>query len=378
MSGLQWPEFYWNMEKIYFTPGPSQLLQSVPKYIREAVEQSIPSLSHRSGDFRSIFRNTSTLVKKVLGAPDDMHVFFMGSATEAMERVIQNCAEKYSFHFVNGAFSKRFHKIAMQLGKTTQMVESPLGKPIDFSAVKIPSETELICITQNETSIGIAIDPSEIHNIKRRFPNKLLVVDIVSSAPYPKLDFSLVDMAFFSVQKCFGLPAGLGVLLVNEKAMQKSKSLLEKGISIGSFHNFQWMAEEEAKDQTPETPNVLGIYLLGRVCNEFLQRGMDKLREDSDEKAAMLYDFFDKHPTYRPFVDDKAFRSKTVITIDIPGGSSQLIAKLKEQGLIVGSGYGEFKERQVRIANFPAHSEEQIKKLLFELSQYNSQRNLRT
>ncbi|HLD86491.1 MAG TPA: aminotransferase class V-fold PLP-dependent enzyme [Candidatus Nanoarchaeia archaeon] len=356
------------MKRIFFTPGPSQLLPRVPGYLNEAIGQGIPSLSHRSEEFRSIYKDTASGIRKVLGAPDGMHVFFMGSATEAMERIIQNCVEKESFHFVNGAFSARFFKIAQLLGKNPIKIESPMGNPFDFSSVDIPKSAELICITQNETSIGIAIKPENINRLKKDHPNALLAVDIVSCAPMVELDYSQVDMAFFSVQKCFGLPAGLGVLLANDRALQRSKELQAKGVSIGSYHNFQWMAEDEIKFQTPETPNVLAIYLLGRVCAQFLQKGIERVRADCDEKAALLYGFFDAHPLFHPFIEDRSSRSKTVIVIAAPQGSQPIIKKLKERGLVIGSGYSEYRERQFRIANFPAHSKDQMRALLDAIS----------
>jgi phosphoserine aminotransferase len=44
--------------------------------------------------------------------------------------------------------------------------------------------------------------------------------------------------------------------------------------------------------------------------------------------------------------------------------SVEVIAEAKKFGLIVGSGYGNFKDSQIRIANFPAVSIDQIAQLL--------------
>ncbi len=94
------------------------------------------------------------------------------------------------------------------------------------------------------------------------------------------------------------------------------------------------------------------------------KKGIEKIRKQTERKAKLIYDFFDNHPTMHPHVKDKHLRSQTVIVIDTPQGSASLIATLKEQGLIVGSGYGELKDKQIRIANFPAHSLADMKKLL--------------
>src|SRR3989338_1295380 len=257
------------MKPIYFTPGPSQLYPTVEKHVHDALEKSIPSWSHRSEDFKNIFRNATDGVRKVMNAPKETHVFFLGSGTEAMERTVQNMVEKRSFHFVNGSFSKRLYKTASQLGKQPEKIEAPPGQPFGFSKANIPNETELLCFTQNETSMGLKIPMGGISEMKMRHPGALVAVDVVSSAPCVDVDWDAVDCTFFSVQKCFGLPAGLGVVIANEHAMEKAKMLAQKGVSTGSFHSFTEMAAYEEKSQTPETPNVLSMYLLGKVCEDF-------------------------------------------------------------------------------------------------------------
>jgi phosphoserine aminotransferase len=45
-------------------------------------------------------------------------------------------------------------------------------------------------------------------------------------------------------------------------------------------------------------------------------------------------------------------------------GSTELIQKLAQSGNVVGSGYGSYKEKQIRIANFPAVNLEQTQHLI--------------
>ena len=68
---------------------------------------------------------------------------------------------------------------------------------------------------------------ADIHKLKRSNQKRLMAVDMVSSAPIPEIDLDLIDTAFFSVQKAFGLPAGLGVWIANEKCLEKAKRLVE-------------------------------------------------------------------------------------------------------------------------------------------------------
>ena len=148
------------MKKIFFTPGPSQLFPSVGEYIKQALSEDIASISHRSQKFEEIYYNTTISLKKLLDIPTKAYqVFFLSSATEAMERIIENCVEKYSFHFVNGAFSEKFFEIANDLKKEPMKNEVEDGQGFNFKTIKIPKKTELICFTRNETSTGVSLDP---------------------------------------------------------------------------------------------------------------------------------------------------------------------------------------------------------------------------
>jgi Serine-pyruvate aminotransferase/archaeal aspartate aminotransferase len=308
-------------------------------------------------------------LKELLGIPDEFHIFFTGSATEVWERSIQNLVEKKSLHFVNGAFSKRYHEIATQLGKTALKVEAPLGKAFSNEFAK-DSEIELVALTHNETSTGVSLPISFINEMRTHYPDALVVVDSVSSLPYPQFDFTKIDSLFFSVQKGFGLPAGLGVWIVNDRCLAKAESLLKKGISIGTYHNLITLAQNAKKNQTPETPNVLGIYLLSKVQEDFLRRGISIIRKETEYKAAILYQALSTHGVMKPFVTDRSIQSQTVIVAQSGERTKDVSKFLNDHGLSPGEGYGENKSLQLRFANFPAHSKEQFELLVDTLEKF--------
>lgn len=352
------------MEKIFFTPGPTELHPEVNKFINEALSNKICSINHRSSDFMNIYKSASDNLKKLLNIPESYSIFFLSSATECMDRIIQNTVESKSFHFVNGAFAERFYKTSIELNKHAEKADAEFGESFDFDNTNITNNPELICITQNETSTGVAVSPYDIIKIKEKFPDSLIAVDIVSSVPIVNLFYEKIDSAFFSVQKGFGLPAGLGVLIVNQKCLEKAGRLKSAKVSIGSYHNFISLHENAIKNQTSETPNVLGIYLLGKICESLLNIGLEKVRIETKEKSKLLYDFFDNHKSFNPFVKNKSNRSDTIININTAGKNDIIRKKLSDNGLIVGSGYGKFKDSQIRIANFPMHRKSDVEKIL--------------
>lgn len=341
------------MTNIYFTPGPSQLYPTVNSHIRQALKQDICSISHRGDLFKKIYKQAVDGIRQLLSVPVTHEIAFLSSSLEAMERIIENVVIKKSYHVIDGAFSQKWYDMALSLGKKSTSATLELSKPVN--SLTFPKDTEFICITHNETSTGIMIPLPEIYKIKQKYPTIPIALDVVSSAPYANIDFKYIDIAFFSVQKGLGLPAGLSVLIVNKDLTQKS---------IGSYHSFKELFDKSINYQTPETPNVLDIYLVARVTRDMLRKGIHTIRKETEEKANMLYDFFEKNKIGKPFILDKKYRSPTTIVIDVNNKAEEIVTPLKKKGMIVGKGYGEHKNNHIRIANFPQHSVQMMKRLI--------------
>lgn len=345
----------------YFTPGPSQLHPLVPAALAEAVADGLPSESHRSARFRGEVARTREALAALLELPEGYRVCYLGSATEAMERILQGAVARRSFHLVNGAFARRFLKIATNLGREPDEVEVPDGEGFRLGEVRVPGDAELVAATLNETSTGVALDPEGLAAMAGRHPDALVAIDAVSASPAIPLDMARVDAFFFSVQKLFGLPAGLGVLVAAPRLADRSLELEERGLSVGGYLHLPALVRAADRDQTVATPNALGIRLLGRVAEAFLETGADRIRIATAEKAEVILEA-GRSVGWTPFVDEE-HRSPTVLVMEVPGGSEGAIARLAEKGFQAGSGYGPHKAAHIRIANFPAHTPEAVEGL---------------
>ena len=358
------------MTNTYFTPGPAELYPSFYEHLQRALDEQIGSISHRSQRFRDIYRFTDEQLRTLLNIPATHGIFFTGSASEVWERMLLNCVEHESFHLVNGSFSQKFYDYAVALHKHAHVQEKPFGEGFDAAEVDVPDYAEVVCVTHNETSSGVQMKPTEIHKLKRKYPKKLFCVDMVSSAPYPDLDFGLIDSAFFSVQKAFGMPAGLGVWIANEACLAKAEQLQKNdSLTIGAHNTLPMLWKNYKSFETPATPNVLFIYLLGKIAEDFNRIGIDTIRKQTEEKARLLYKFLEGSDAYAPFVKQERHRSQTVVVAATQTRASDVIAAAKAVNMIVGSGYGKFKDSQIRIANFPATSTEQVSALINQLKQ---------
>jgi phosphoserine aminotransferase len=357
------------MQAIYFTAGPSQLYPSYQKHLEKAMELQLGSINHRSESFRKIYQHTDEQLRQLMNIPSTHAIFFAASATEVWEKMILNLVETSSFHFVNGAFSKKFYDFATSLGKHAQAYLVKEGEGFDIHQAAIVEHNELICTTQNETSTGVTLPIEDISLLKNKFPHQLLCTDLVSIAPYSQIDFNSIDSAFFSVQKAFGMPPGLGVWIVNDNCREQAQKLQEANVMQGAHHTLASYYTNYKKFETPSTPNVIAIYILGKIAEDMNRSGILQIRQDIDDKAKLLYDFIANQNKLTCFVKDPKFRSQTVGVFDTQFDSSELIHQLKQNNLVISNGYGNGKNKQIRIANFPATNIEDMQLLLNKMEE---------
>ena len=348
----------------FFTAGPSQTYPTLPFHLATAMDSGILSISHRSSAFMDLYQAMEDGLKKVLNIPDGYHVFVFSSATEIWERIALNCVARESFHFVNGNFSQSFRDIVGMTGKQAHVCVVPEGEGFDVQSVEIPDSAELIAAIANESSTGVMMPVEDMEFLRARFPEKLLVVDAVSAVPVYRLDLSKVDGLYFSVQKGFGLPSGLGVLVLSPRLLERGLELEKTNQFCGTYHCFSSLIEKSRKNQTPATPNVLDIFLLGRVCAD-MAPSMERLLLEHQTKYKLLTEFIETHPMLEIAVRNPRHRSHTVVVANHKyiDGKAQL-QSLARKGFEIGAGYGKAADRQFRISNFPATTAQDVRDLI--------------
>ncbi|MEL0009355.1 MAG: aminotransferase class V-fold PLP-dependent enzyme [Flammeovirgaceae bacterium] len=351
------------MKDIFFTPGPSELFFTVEDHIKNGFKKNIFSISHRSKEFKKIYEECVTNLKIFLNIPDGYHVAFLSSANEIWERIIQNLIEKESGHCINGAFSKKFYDFSLlnEINATPYYFDKE-----EYKINEISKSHELLALTLNETSTGIMCNNNSIKDIRNKV-DSLIALDCVSGIPSLPFNIYDVDTFYFSVQKCFGLPSGLGVWIYNDKCLKKHNDLKEKKIT-GTYHSLNKLHQMGLKNQTPETPNVLAIYVFGKVLKDMLNIRIENIIRDTNYKSTLLYNTINNHPGLNTYIINKKIQSKTVIVADTLKEANFFINGLREKGKIIGKGYGST-TNQIRIANFPTHSKEVFESLCDELNQ---------
>ncbi len=358
-----------------FAVGPAKLYHSSGDFLCEQIQIGTSELSHRSAEFSEISKKTLKNFRNFFRIPENYKILYTYSATESMEILTRSCVNDKICHVSNGTFgdvwtktSKKAQKKVQKFSNVYDSDKTPDNYRVKLEEIQPEEGTEFLAITANETSTGIMYSPEELSIIRDKYPDILLGVDVTSSMGAISYDFSRADAWFFSVQKAFGMPAGLGLLIVSPRVLAKATEREKAGKDVGCHHTLSaFIKKIEGKAQTPTTPNGLNIALLGFVCEQFNKNfgKLETLYELTQKKAKFLYDFFSRYDGIDIAIEEEKARSQSVITLS---GTEEQVAnmhsKWKKAGLSVGAGYGSRKKDQIRIANFPVHSFDDMENLV--------------
>jgi phosphoserine aminotransferase len=346
------------MSMISFYPGPSRVHDEIPEYVKDAFKKGILSINHRSEEFMKISERTIRLLKEKLNIPQDYTIFYTGSATECWEIITQSAAAKRTYHIYNGAFGEKWYEYAKRIRSGAKQFPFDREELPNPNKYKIGGEAGVICITHNETSNGTQVPPEFIKAVKENNADHLVAVDATSSMGGIDLPFADADIWFASVQKCFGLPAGLAIMVCSPQAIEAVEKIGDRTY----YNSLTFMSEMMKKYQTPFTPNVLNIYLMMRVMER--AKPIKTVEEKLVKRYRKWMDFFSEQRQLHHLIRNQAAHSFTVFPV---AGPPELLSKIKtnakKAGFLLGEGYGELKSNTFRIANFPALKKKEIRSL---------------
>ncbi|MDR6239020.1 aminotransferase class V-fold PLP-dependent enzyme [Aureibacter tunicatorum] len=338
-----------------FYPGPSQVHSELPEYFKDAYDKGILSINHRSDEFVKLCQKTIHLLKQKLNIPEDYTIMFASSATECWEIAAQSLVENGSFHFYNGAFGQKWMEYSHNITENSKGAKFDVEEKLSFDDVELGQEYDFIGLTQNETSNGTQLSMEQLKSCRLKFPDRLIGVDATSAMAGVETDYSLADFWYASVQKCFGLPAGMAVIVCSPKAIERAESLDIRG----RYNSLPFMIDMIGDFQTTFTPNVINIYMLMRVLKNSEEIG--EVDAKLEGRMNNWINFFENIDGIEPLVENSEVRSMTVLPLRAEEEMVERIKAIsKEAGLVLGNGYGQWKQSTFRIANFPAMPEKGI------------------
>ncbi len=345
--------------KRLYIPGPTE----VRKEVIEAMDDWV--FGHRSDTMTDLFTTITEDTQKFLDTKNNV-VIISASGTAFMESSILECVNENVLCATCGSFSERQAQIAQRLGKNVDKLEYEWGtavKPEDVRAALEKKHYDAFTCVMNETSTGVRNPIEKIGDVMADFPNTLFLVDAISclGGDYIDIEKSNIDVIFTSVQKCFAMPPGIAVAVVNDKAYKRSCEVNAGCWYAGFKRNIEYYNK---KGQTSSTPALSLMLAYRKQMKHMLNEGHKARSNRHKEMADYTQRWAKKHFDMFPEVGSW---SQTVSTIKNTKGIN--IADLRQEinekyDMVFANGYGKkLKEKTFRIGHMGDHTIESIKEL---------------
>jgi predicted phosphoserine aminotransferase len=326
-----------------------------------------PVISHRGKDFAELFDEVVSKIQRLLYTKNKIFMS-TSSATGLMEAAIRNTVAKKCLNLTCGAFSEKWAEITSKNGKANETAPIEWGKAVRPETVRKMLETgefDTVTLVHNETSTGVMNPLEEIAAVVKDFPNVILCVDAVSSMGGVKIEVDKlgIDVCLASVQKCLALPPGFAIASVSDKAIERAKTVKNRGHYFDFLANF----EKYGKSQTLTTPSIPHIYALNAQLDRIFKEGL----ENRFERHRKMAEHCRNWATGKGFglFAEKGHESNTVTCIsnnrDI--GLDALTEKLAEKGKEISNGYGKLKGKTFRIAHMGDIQPDELSELLEDI-----------
>ena len=190
-----------------------------PDWSLQALTKATVARSHRHKAAKQKLEKIIELTKSILEIPDNYFVGIVpGSDTGAIEMAMWNLLGPRPINMlVWDSFGLDWANDIQSQLKLKDVVISKVdyGLLPDFSKENLQGD---IVFNWNGTTAGVCIPNAEWINPNR---DGITICDATSAAFAMKLDWSKLDVATFSWQKCLGGEAGHGMLIVSPKAVKR-------------------------------------------------------------------------------------------------------------------------------------------------------------
>ncbi len=283
-------------ERIFnFSAGPAVLPVPVLQRIQEEIlclpgaGASILEISHRSRQYIAIQEQAKARLQRLLGLGEDHEVLFLqGGARLQFSMVAMNLlgrAEPAAQYVLTGSWGKKALEEARRHGAVDVIYDC---KETNYDRLPSPGQlafnpdASYVHITSNETIQGV------------QYPGDLdtgaapLVCDASSDFLYRPYDISRYGLMYACAQKNAG-PAGVTVAIIRKDLLDRSSD------ELPGYLSYKNHAEADSMWNTPPT---FAVYVLGLVT-EWLEDtvgGLDKMYQQNQLKAKLLYDVLDEFP----------------------------------------------------------------------------------
>ena len=315
------------MKRVYnFSAGPSILPESD---LRRAADemldyqgsgQSVMEMSHRSKVYEGIINSAESLLREVMGIPDNYKVLFLqGGASSQFAMVPMNLmtGSGKADYVLTGQWATKAYKEGARYGEA-HVVASSKDKTFTYIPKLDPAtftpDADYFHICMNNTIYG-----TKYHTLPDtgKVP---LVADVSSCILSEPIDVSKFGVLYAGAQKNMA-PAGLTVVIIREDLIGHAMDITP------TMFNYKTHADNGSMFNTPPCYTIY----IAKLVLEWLKNdigGLEEMKKINEKKAGLLYSFLDQSKLFKGTVvpEDRSLMNVPFVT-----GNEELDAKFVKE-----------------------------------------------
>ncbi|KAF2100771.1 PLP-dependent transferase [Rhizodiscina lignyota] len=325
-----------------------------PVEFDDAVLQAMGHYSepHTGAPFVNCFGDTLSMLRKLFITEDPASQPFVlsGSGTLGWDQVATNLVEPGDNVLVlhTGYFGDSFADCFESYGVNATQLKAPIGDRPQLDEIEKALKEKsykIITVTHVDTSTGVLSELKSLSELVHRVsPDTLIAVDGVCSVGCEEIRFDdwKLDVVLTASQKAIGVPAGLSILMVSGKAMDRFNSRKSRPNSyFASWKNWlPIMQNYEAKKPSYfATPSPQLVHALHTSLTQILSKPLEERfaihKETSQKIKKAITELGLKQIPKKP--EDQA---NGMTTIWLPGGMAppEILPNLMKKGVIFAGG----------------------------------------
>lgn len=316
-----------------FSAGPSMLpIEVLQEAQAEFVDykgcgMSVTEMSHRSKQFDAIHNECISLIRELMGVPENYEVLLVqgGASTQFAAIPMNLLTSGKADYVVTGNFAKKAYKEALKYGDIHVAGSSEADKFTYIpKELDIRDDADYLYICQNNTIFGTRYNKLP----ECKMP---LVADISSNILSEEMDVSKYGVLYAGAQKNLA-PAGLTIVIVR-------KDLIKEPVSYcPTMLSWKVMAENNSLYNTPPCFAIYMAMLNLRHLKKL--GGVKEMQKINVFKAGLLYDYIDSSSFYVNRVN-KEDRSYMNVPFNTPNADldAMFVKQAGENGFVSIKGH---------------------------------------
>lgn len=333
-------------------PGPTPVAPDVLAALAEPVR------SHMGPENAASMLRIQEGLRELMGSASARVHCFAGSGTLAQEVALVNHTSPGDRIVVvsHGFFSDRFAEIAGALGLHADVLRVEWGTHAASEALRerilAGDAPAVVCMTHVETSTGVLADCAALAaTVRDAAPEAIIIVDGVcaTGGVEEAMDAWDVDVVLTGAQKALGVPPGLALLAVSERARRRRESLGDIRAYYADLR--RWDVSVDDPRRYFSTHAVSLIRALEVSLDGIYAEGLPIRFERHRRVAAMVRDGMSELGFVSLTQPEHVAPTLSVFALPEGVDDAQFRAGMTERGVIISACLGPWAGRGIRIGH---------------------------